>query len=141
MSQNRNFISALIAAVATFVVLPFTFYQFYGVLKYSDSVSFFYVLLIPLFVVCVAVFVVETIALVKLAKGKEVNGIYNIVRMVLDALFAVLALVIIIKEIADIGTINGEILLSLLGSLGVILFAAGATGTSFGFTLYGTLKK
>ena len=74
-------------------------------------------------------------------KGKEMGKVYNIITMVLNALFAVLALVVLVLLLVDFGAFDFEVFVILCMYFLPVLFAGAANGTAFGFKLFNLLKK
>lgn len=138
MNQNRNFVASLIAAVGAFALLPFALYICFNI----TSISFNFANIITLLTcaLAIAVFVTETIATIKFAKGKEVSKAFNIARLVLNAVLAVAALIVIIYFIAHYG-FDISIISGLLVEYGAFIVAAATNGTAFGFKLKDMLNK
>ena len=142
MKQNKSFAAALIAAVGSFLLIPLSFYWFFVALEgVSSREPLIYIVFIALFAVNLAVFVMETIAACRLAKGKEVPKAYSIVAMVLNGLMVVLALMNLVVLSLDFGTFDLEVILMLcLYSLPYV-FCGAANGVSLAFKLVDMLRK
>lgn len=139
MNQNKNFAASLMASVGSFVALPLTFYWAFTALEaFERGVNFLYIAFIAMFVLAVAVLVMETVAM---ARGKEMGKVYNMVAMVLNALFAVLSLVVLVLLLVDFGAFDFEVFYILCMYYLPVLFAGAANGTAFGFKLFNMLKK
>jgi len=142
MNSNKNFVASLIASVGSFVALPLTFYWFFmGIESLSSGFNFLLVALIVLFVLAVAIIAMETVALILSKKGKELGKVYDIITMVLNALFAVLSIVVLVLLVIDFEGFNFEIFTILCMYFLPVLFAGAANGTAFGFKLFNLLKK
>lgn len=138
MNQNRNFVASLIASVGALALLPFALYICFNVT--DISLNFVNIITLLVCALAIAVFVTETIATIKLAKGKDVSKVFNIVRLVLNVVLAVAALVVIIYYIAKYG-FNISILSGILLEYGAFIVVAATNGTAFGFKLKDMLSK
>lgn len=142
MNSNKNFVASLIASVASFVALPLSFYWFYTAIEMiSSGFSFLILVLMILFALAVAIIAMETVALVLGKKGKELGFVYNLIVMILNALFTVLAIVAFILFIVDFGAFDFEVFVIFCMYFLPVLFAGAANGTAFGFKLFNLLKK
>lgn len=139
MNQNRNFVASLIAAVGAFVLMPMSVYYMYYIFN-NSHIDFDFILTFVALIIAVAVFVTETIATIKFAKGKEVSKAFNIARLVLNAVLAVAALIVIIYFIAHYG-FDISIISGLLVEYSAFIVAAATNGTAFGFKLKDMLNK
>lgn len=142
MNQNRNFVASLIAAVGAFVLMPMSVYYMYYIFN-NSHIDFDFILTFVALIIAVAVFVTETIATIKFAKGKEVSKAFNIARLVLNAVLAVAALVILIMTIVNyLGYgFSFASIFFILAECGVIVCAGAASATAFGFKLKDMLNK
>ena len=143
MNQNKNFVASLIAAVGSFMLLPLSFYWFYSSFEgLSAREPLIWIVFFALFLVNLAVFVTETVATIRLAKGKQNHKAFSIVTMVLNGLFVVLAIVnLIVLFVAEFGGFNFEVFIILCMYYLTYVFCAAANGTSLAFKLVDMLKK
>ena len=142
MDKNRNFVASLVAAVGTFMLLPLSFYWFFVALEeVGGRNKFFYIVFIALFVLALAVFVMETIAAIRHAKGKSVSKVYSIITMVLNALLVVLTIVNLVILLLDFGGFDFEVVIILCMYYLTYVFSAAANGVSFAYKLIEMLKK
>lgn len=139
MNSNKNFVASLIAAVGSFVALPLAFYWFFvGIEELGDGFNFLMVALMALFVLAVAVLAMETVALIL---GDKLGKVYNIITIVLNALFVVLSIVALVFLIIDFGMFDFEVFVILCMYFLPVFFAAAANGVACGFKLFDIFKK
>ena len=142
MEQKRSFVASLVAAVGSFMLLPLSFYWFFVALEeVGGRNSFFYVAFMVMFVLALAIFVTETIAAIRLAKGKTVSKVYSVVTMALNALLVVFAIINLVILLIDFGGFNFEIFIMLCMYYLAYVFAAATSGVSFAYKLIEMLKK
>ena len=142
MEQKRSFVASLVAAVGSFMLLPPAFSWFFVALEeVGGRNAFFYVAFMVMFVLALAIFVTETIAAIRLAKGKSVSKVYSVVTMALNALLVVFAIINLVILLINFGGFNFRMLIDLCLSYVVYVFAAATSGVSFAYKLIEMLKK
>jgi len=141
MNQNKNFAAQLMASVGSFVALPLLFHWFYVAIQNFAGADFMLIGFAVMFVLAVAIIAMETVAMAMAKKGKEMGKVYNIITMVLNALFAVLAIAVLVYVIAGTRSFDFYDFLELCGYFMAAVFAGAANGTAFGFKLFNMLKK
>ena len=107
----------------------------------NDHTQLKFFLEITFIVVVVGVLATEIVYAIKARKGNEVSKVFNIITMVLNAVFAVLCLLISILMFVEIGAMAFEEFLFYCPYYFVFLWGAASFGTAFGFRLYAMLKK
>lgn len=138
----KKFASSLMAGIGAFLAIPNLIYWGYVAFEsFSRRVEFLYIAFIMLFVLALAIFVTETISAIKLSKGKEMGKVYNIITMVLNAVFAVLSLVAFVLIMVDFGEFNLEVYMIMNLYFFTVVLGAAANATAFGFKLHEMLSK